>query len=311
MIKLLRCIKDIGISYGCSSHRLNEVLSWNFEKHGGASSMKSKDCIFLNVKLALYALGEEFGKVPLGLLPELSHAFYPTPFPFLNSADEPYSFSTSFVFAIVPHYTKISSEGLTFAISPTPNLYSTLPSQFLGLFNLSSNGQATNHIVVVELDTIEKKEFDDINDNQIGINLNSLTFVVAAPASYAKSSSLFRNLSLISGQTMRIWAEYDAKKMEFNVTLAPLTTPKPVLPLLSYTINLSSVLLSKMYVGFSSSTGVATGSHYILRWSLCLNGREAKLLAFNLMAAGNEIAWRNETAWRSEMAGCIEIETLS
>ncbi|KAH0449580.1 hypothetical protein IEQ34_020272 [Dendrobium chrysotoxum] len=196
------------------------------------------------------------------------------------------------------------SEGLTFAISPTPNLYYTLPSQVLELFNLSSNGQATNHIVIVELDTIEK-EFDDINDNHVGINLNSLVSVAAAPASYAKSSSLFRNLSLISGHTMRVWAEYDAKKMEFNVTLAPLNTLKPVLPLLSYTINLSSILLSKMYVGFSSSTGVATGSHYILRWSFCLNGREAELLTFNLLAA------RNETAWRSETDGCIEIETLS
>ncbi|KAI0509805.1 hypothetical protein KFK09_010401 [Dendrobium nobile] len=213
---------------------------------------------------------------------ELSHAFYPTPFPFLNSSGEPSSFSTSFVFAIVPHYREISSEGLAFAISPTPNLYSTLPSQFLGLFNLSSNGQPTNHIVAVELDTIENREFDDINDNHVGINLNSLTSVVAAPASYAQSSSLFRNLSLISGQTMRVWAEYDAKKMEFNVTLAPFSSPKPVLPLLSYTINLSSVLLSEMYVGFSSSTGAAAGSHYILGWSFCLNGREAELLAFNL-----------------------------
>ncbi|PKU79582.1 L-type lectin-domain containing receptor kinase V.9 [Dendrobium catenatum] len=37
-----------------------------------------------------------------------------------------------------------------------------------------------------------------------------------------------------------------------------------------------------MYVGFSSYIGAAAGSHYILGWSLCLNGREAELLAFNL-----------------------------
>ncbi|KAH0468582.1 hypothetical protein IEQ34_003615 [Dendrobium chrysotoxum] len=90
---------------------------------------------------------------------------------------------------------------------------------------------------------------------------------------------------------MRVWAEYYAKKMDFNVTIAPLNTLKPVLPLLSYTINLSSVLLSKMYVGFSSSTGAAAGSNYILGWSFCLNGREAELLAFNLLATGNETTW--------------------
>ncbi|KAH0451763.1 hypothetical protein IEQ34_019062 [Dendrobium chrysotoxum] len=191
-------------------------------------------------------------------------------------------------------------------VSPLP---SPLPQTSTPPFPTSSSVSLTSLATVKPPTTSSllsiEKELDDINDNHVGINLNSLTSVVAAPASYAKSSSLFRNLSLISAQTMQVWAKYDAKKMEFNVTLAPLNTPKPVLPLLSYTINLSSVLLRKMYVGFSSSTGVATSSHYILRWSFCLNDREAELLAFNLLAA------RNETAWRSETAGCIEIETLS
>ncbi|XP_020577723.1 L-type lectin-domain containing receptor kinase IV.1-like [Phalaenopsis equestris] len=214
---------------------------------------------------------------------EFSHAFYPTPFSFLNtSSGEPSSFSTSFVFVIIPRYIEISSEGLAFVISPTPTLADTLPSQFLGLFNLTSDGQATNHIVAVELDTVQNKEFDDVNDNHVGIDLNGLTSVVAAPAAYANGSSSFQNLSLFSGQPMRVWAEYDAKKMEFNVTLAPLNTPKPALPLLSSIINLSSVFLSEMYVGFSSSTGTTAGSHYILGWSFCLNCRERELVPSDL-----------------------------
>ncbi|KAI0495963.1 hypothetical protein KFK09_022270 [Dendrobium nobile] len=192
---------------------------------------------------------------------ELSHAFYPNPFPFLHLLRLCYHPTL--------HRNQFRRSRLCHLTYPKPLLHPSQPIR--RSLNLSSKDQATNHIVVVKLDTIENKEFDGINDNYISINLNGLTFVVAAQASYAKSSSLFQNLSLISGQTMQVWAEYNAKKMEFNVTLAPLNTLKPVLPLLSDTINFSSVLLSKMYVGFSSSTGAAAGSNYILGWSLLEN----------------------------------------
>ncbi|KAH0460052.1 hypothetical protein IEQ34_010715 [Dendrobium chrysotoxum] len=212
---------------------------------------------------------------------EVGHAFFPTPFIFLNSSlVEPSSFSTSFVFAIVPQYSDLSSEGIAFAVSPSVNLSAGLPSQHLGLFNLTNNGAASNHIVAVELDTTESREYRDINDNHVGIDVNGLISVASAPASFAPNStfdSRFENLSLISGEPMRIWAEYDAKNIQFNVTLAPLHVKKPSLPLLSSKVNLSSILLRDMYVGFSSSTGAAAGSHYILGWSFALNAKAEEL----------------------------------
>ncbi|PKA61925.1 L-type lectin-domain containing receptor kinase IV.2 [Apostasia shenzhenica] len=213
---------------------------------------------------------------------EVSHAFYPFPFLFRNSSSgDPLSFSTSFVFAIVPQYHDVSSHGLAFAVSPSSNLSAALPSQHLGLFNLTNNGEATNHILAVEIDTIQNIEFEDINDNHVGIDLNGLTSLASAPAAFAVDDSTelhnFQNLSLISGEPLRVWAEYDGKKMQLNVTLAPLHIPKPHLPLLSSKVNLSSIVLDEMYVGFSASTGAAAGSHYVLGWSFSSNGSAEEL----------------------------------
>lgn len=211
---------------------------------------------------------------------QVGHAFHPTPFVFLNSSSgEPLSFSTSFVFAIFPQYEDISSHGIAFAIVPSTNLTAVLPSQHLGLFNFTNNGDPSNHILAVELDTIQNREFDDINDNHVGIDVNSLISNSSAPASFFLDSSglQYENLSLISGEPMRVWAEYDGKTMVLNVTLAPLSYPKPERPLLSSKLNLSSIVLDNMYVGFAASTGAAAGSHYILGWSFSMNG-EAKEL---------------------------------
>ncbi|KAG0481746.1 hypothetical protein HPP92_012604 [Vanilla planifolia] len=215
---------------------------------------------------------------------EIGHAFFPFPFPFLDSFGAPLSFSTSFVFVIVPQHRDISSHGIAFAITPSDNLADVLPSQYLGLFNHTNNGDPSNHIVAVELDTIQNREFYDINDNHVGIDVNGLVSVSSAPASFFLDSSglSHQNLSLISGHPMQVWADFDGKRMELNVTIAPLFTSKPQIPLLSSKINLSSNVLDKMYVGFSASTGSAAGSRYILGWSFSITGIAEELQLSNL-----------------------------
>ncbi|PKA56412.1 L-type lectin-domain containing receptor kinase IV.2 [Apostasia shenzhenica] len=212
----------------------------------------------------------------------IGHAFYPFSLAFLNSSGKPISFSTSFVFAIVPQYQGVSSDGIAFVITPTAELSAALPSQHLGIFNLTHNGNEDNHIVAVELDTIQNKEFNDINNNHVGIDVNSLISLAQAPASYAVGGSLIQNLSLISGKSMRIWADYDAESLQFNVTLAPVDVPKPDSPLLSSEVNLSTVFLKEMHVGFSCSTGSAAGSHYLLGWSFSTKGKAEELSLLNL-----------------------------
>jgi hypothetical protein len=115
----------------------------------------------------------------------------------------------------------------------------------------------TNHIFAVELDTIQNTELSDIDGNHLGIDINGLKSEKAAPAGYFvdHSNGKFKNLTLISGQPMQVWVEYDGVKKQINVTIAPLHVDKPMTPLLSLSRDLSPILNNVMYVGFSSSTG--------------------------------------------------------
>ena len=234
----------------------------------------------------------------------IGHAFFPVPFNFINSSSGiPLSFSTSFVFAIVPQYPDVTAHGLAFVISPSKEIVGAGPSQYLGLFNLTSNGSPSNHIVAVELDTVQNLDYNDINDNHIGIDVNGLRSNDSAPASYVTDSTGgFQNLSLISGKPMKLWVEYDGEAMRLNVTISPtdVAIAKPHFPLLSSTVNLSSVLLNKMYVGFSSSTGAATGCHYILGWSFSLSGKAQELDVSKLpsLPTSSDVVVRKESHHR-------------
>ncbi|GKV05883.1 hypothetical protein SLEP1_g17835 [Rubroshorea leprosula] len=207
------------------------------------------------------------------------HAFYSSPVKFKSSTNgTAFSFSTTFVFAIVPEYPTLSGHGIAFVISPTRDLSGGLASQFLGLFNESNNGNSSNHVVAVELDTIQNKELNDIDDNHVGIDINGLKSEVSHGAGYyVNGPDQFSNLTLISGRPMLVWVEYDSLEQIMNVTLAPINVPKPKVPLLSLPIDLSPLVNDTVYVGFSSSTGSVLTSHYILGWSFMINGKAEEL----------------------------------
>ncbi|XP_044473059.1 L-type lectin-domain containing receptor kinase IV.1-like [Mangifera indica] len=213
------------------------------------------------------------------------HAFYPNPITFKQSSltnSTAFSFSTTFVFGIqTGEYPTINGHGIAFVIAPTRGLPGARPSQYLGLFNLTNNGNASNHVFAVELDTIQSSEFFDINDNHVGIDINELKSANSSAAGYYEDrSGQFKNLTLISGQPMQVWVEYNGDQKQIDVTLAPFNRGKPSTPLLSLSYDLSSVLNNAMYVGFSSSTGSVLTNHYILGWSFKMNG-QAEALALS------------------------------
>ncbi|XVF55233.1 hypothetical protein PTKIN_Ptkin06aG0020400 [Pterospermum kingtungense] len=210
---------------------------------------------------------------------KLGRAFYPYLVNFKNSTNGPVSsFSTTFIFAMVPEHPVLGSNGIAFVIAPTWGLPGAIAGQYLGLFNGSTNGIATNHVVAVELDTIQNPEFHDVNDNHVGIDINGLMSNTSFPAGYYEDGTgQFKNLTLISRQRMQVWVEYDGLEKRMTVTLAPFNIPKPKTPLLSLSIDLSSVINNEMYVGFSSATGFVFQSHYILGWSFKINGQAQEL----------------------------------
>ncbi|XP_044483190.1 L-type lectin-domain containing receptor kinase IV.1-like [Mangifera indica] len=207
------------------------------------------------------------------------HAFYPEPIPFKHSLNgSAFSFSTTFVFAIHPVYQNLAGHGMAFVIAPTRGLPGARPSQFLGLFNESNNGNASNHVFAVELDTVLSGEFFDINDNHVGIDVNGMKSEKSAPAGYYDNQTgEFKNLTLISNEKMQVWVEYDGQKKQINVTLAPFNSGKPSIPLLSWSRDLSPVFYTAMFVGFSSSPGSMLTSHYVLGWSFKINGQAEEL----------------------------------
>uniref|UniRef100_A0A0D9VIT4 non-specific serine/threonine protein kinase n=1 Tax=Leersia perrieri TaxID=77586 RepID=A0A0D9VIT4_9ORYZ len=205
------------------------------------------------------------------------HAFYPSPLRFHEAASgggAVRSFSTAFVFGIVSEYADLSSPGLAFVVTKSVDFSTALQSQYMGLANARNNGNASNHFLAVELDTIVNAEFGDMSDNHVGIDVNGLASAAAADAGYHDDrTGEFRNMSLLSRTAAQVWVDFDARTSLVNVTMAPLELPKPKTPLLSAAVNLSAVIGEEAaYVGFSSSTGVVASRHYVLAWSFKMDG---------------------------------------
>lgn len=220
------------------------------------------------------------------------HAFYTYPLNFTSTVvpdrSSVPSFSTTFVFAITGPYPDLSGHGLAFVLSSTKELFSALPSQYLGLVNNWNDGNSSNHLLAIELDTIRSAEFKDIDDNHIGIDINSLTSFESHTAGYYTSDGEFHPLKLISKKPMQVWVDYDSSLNRLNVTIAPymLSSAKPSRPLLSIICNLSYVLpTATVYAGFSSATGTINCKHYVLGWSFKLNG-EAAALDYSALSVG-------------------------
>jgi hypothetical protein len=200
------------------------------------------------------------------------HAFYPNPLHFRKSLSENVkSFSVSFIFSIISAYPDKSADGMAFFVTRNKNFSGAFPAQYLGLLNDQSNGNANNNIFAVEIDTIQNSEFKDINDNHVGININSLHSVQSQSAAfYNEKNGMFKNLTLTSHELMQVWMEYDEGTAQIDVTLAPIKMAKPVKPLVSAVYNLSAILEDTSYIGFSSATGVINSRYCLFGWSFSM-----------------------------------------
>ncbi|XP_058099375.1 L-type lectin-domain containing receptor kinase IV.1-like isoform X2 [Magnolia sinica] len=171
-------------------------------------------------------------------------------------------------------YPGVSSSGVSFVISPSKEFPGGQLGQYWGIFNPNNIGNSSNHIAIIELDTALDQDFGDINENHVGVDINGLVSIKSAPAAYfSNMSGRFENLTLVSGEPMNVWVEYNGEQNQLNVTLSPIKLPKPDRPLLSLMVDLSSIVLDDMYIGFSTSTKAAPASHYILGWSFKMNGQ--------------------------------------
>jgi len=168
---------------------------------------------------------------------------------------------------MAPYEDTLPGHGLVFIFTPATGIQGTSSAQHLGLFNLTNNGNSNNHVLGVEFDVFMNQEFDDINANHVGIDINSLKSFVSNDSGYWQDDGdrSFKELTLNSGENYQVWIDYEDSWM--NVTMAPVGMKRPSRPLLNVSLNLSHVFEDEMFIGFTSATGQLVESHKILGWS--------------------------------------------
>jgi len=200
------------------------------------------------------------------------------------------SFSTTFVFRMVRPHSDAGGDGMAFFLTPYTSPMGVLPAQYLGLLNLTSNGQEYNHLFAVEFDTNRNMEFHDPNDNHVGVDINSLSSVENENAGYWNGEE-FHGFSLTSGRNIQAWIDYDHLQSCLNVTITLAGLPRPQKPLISRKISLQSVLQENMFVGFSAGSCNFLEYHQVLAWSFTTEGRAPPLDISHLPSVANHSRW--------------------
>ncbi|CBI14962.3 unnamed protein product, partial [Vitis vinifera] len=211
------------------------------------------------------------------------------------------SFSTSFVFSILPDISDSPGFGLAFVLSNSTSPPGALASQYFGLFS-NATVPSVAPLLAVEFDTGQNPEFNDIDGNHVGIDLNNIESESdgTQTAGYYNSSGDFVAVEMRNGQNIRAWIEFDGPQFEINVTIAPVAVSKPSRPLISYrNPKIANYVSTEMYVGFSASKTNWVEAQRILAWSLSDTGVAADINTTNLPV------FSPETASSSLSAGAI------
>ncbi|XP_024371281.1 probable L-type lectin-domain containing receptor kinase S.7 [Physcomitrium patens] len=177
------------------------------------------------------------------------------------------SFETNFIFSIEnePSTPQAYGAGLTFSIS-SENKTVGDPGGYLGLVTANpSTSVSTTKYFALEFDTKQDTQFQDIDDNHIGVDINSLVSQQAKPA---MSGTI--PVTLASGTHIQAYVSYNSVAHVLDVSISPYTNGdyvKPTVSLLSVPIDLSTVFNEYMYIGFSAATGAGTVRHKIWSWT--------------------------------------------
>ncbi|KAH7442789.1 hypothetical protein KP509_02G002200 [Ceratopteris richardii] len=131
-------------------------------------------------------------------------------------------------------------------------------------------------------------------------------------AGYWSPQNASQNLTVInlkSGNNIQAWIDYNGQAQQLNVSIAPVSQPQPHVPLLSVHVNLSNILKDYMYVGFSGSTGVISGTHRVLSWSFSNNGTAEALDLSKLPVLFPSPSFESSTRFKV-MVGSIVLASL-
>ncbi|XP_037463300.1 L-type lectin-domain containing receptor kinase IX.1-like [Triticum dicoccoides] len=177
-----------------------------------------------------------------------------------NSTGEMASFTTTFSFRITPDKDSLplTGDGMTFFLGHFP---SVIPpngtGRSLGLLPDFTNGTGDSRIVAVEFDTFRNEPYADINNNHIGIDVNSLNSTAVT------DTTTWPGKNLTSLHVMEATVKYhnDSKMLGVDLLI------DDALYQVNATVDLNRYLPEEVAVGFSAATGAVAELHQVLSWS--------------------------------------------
>ncbi|CAL5058386.1 unnamed protein product [Urochloa decumbens] len=176
------------------------------------------------------------------------------------SSAVPVSFSTRFTFRITPAPTY--GDGLAFLLTSSRTVLGA-SNGFLGLFPSSSasdEGEADLRgvtTIAVEFDTHRDVALRDPDGNHVALDAGSIFSVASASP----------GVDLRAGVPITAWVEYRAPRRRLSVWLSYSPFRRPAKPALSADADLSGLLRTFMYAGFSASNGNGAALHVVERWT--------------------------------------------
>ncbi|KAG2241992.1 hypothetical protein Bca52824_096165 [Brassica carinata] len=186
----------------------------------------------------------------------LGRALYVYPIKFLEpSTNTTASFSCRFSFTIIASPSCPFGDGFAFLITSNADSFA-FSNGFLGLPDPGVDPHGS--FIAVEFDTSFDPIHGDINDNHVGIDVNSIVSVASVDA-------ISRGIDLKSGREMMVWIEYSDVLKLIRVWVG-YSRVKPKSPVLSARIDLAGKFKEYMHVGFSASNALGSAFHIVERW---------------------------------------------
>lgn len=172
------------------------------------------------------------------------------------------SFNSSFLINVFRiSNTSVPGEGLAFLIAPDLTLPLNSSGQFLGLTNSTTDGDSSNGIVAIELDTF-KQDFDP-DDNHMGLNIHSVR-----SKKTVSLSNFGIQIAPLGAVVYMVWVHYDGVQKELQVYMAERGKTKPTTPVLTADLDLKGLVNQNSYFGFAASTGSDIQLNCVLAWNL-------------------------------------------
>nr|BAJ86458.1 predicted protein [Hordeum vulgare subsp. vulgare] len=201
-----------------------------------------------------------------GIEDSVGRASYAHKVPLWNKATgEMASFTTTFSFQITPENRSLAytGDGMAFFLGSFP---SEIPPYSggggLGLLPASTNGTGDTRVVAVEFDTYDNTlggsaYYADINDNHIGIDVNSLN----STASTDTTTWPGKNLTSLDLMEATVKYHNDSKMLAVDLFIGD------ALYQVNAIVDLRKYLPEEVAVGFSAATGMYAELHQVFSWS--------------------------------------------